>query len=444
LNNVVDVTVHGDSYAPAPESVNAPRIMIVGSGWRFTSGISYYTCRLANAFAERRPTSALLMRSLVPRVLYPGRRRVGVKVNSLTYSPQVSVLDGIDWFWGRSMLAALRFLRSQRPDVLVLQWWTGAVLHSYLLLAVLAARRGTRVVLEWHEVQDTGEARIPGASVYVRHLMGQLLARCCGHMVHSEYDLSLLRANYDLSGPVQIAPHGPYDHLTADPAVGRQRSAFDAPDATSTRTVLSFGVIRPYKGVEDLVAAFDSLPDQVASRLRLVIAGETWEGWTAPLDAVAASPRRDQITVINEYIDDAEVSRLFHEADAVALPYRRSSASGPLHIAMSAGLPVLVSDVGGLHAAAGEYAGAVFTRPQDIEDIARGLTELLGLCGRSFADPHSWSRTLDAYDRLFEAAGILPPRARARQIGRQTQLTPDQLVSQVEALSSPTITGSLR
>jgi len=354
------------------------------------------------------------------------------------------VLEGIDWFWGRSMLRALRFLRSEQPDVLVLQWWTGAVLHSYLLLAAVAARQGTKVLMEWHEVQDTAEVRIPGVSAYVGRLMGRLLARCDGHIVHSAYDLRLLRGAYPLRGPVQIAPHGPYDHVTADASFGRLRSAFDAPDSTSIRTVLSFGVIRPYKGVEDLVAAFDLLPDQVASRLRLVIAGETWQGWTAPLKAVAASPRRDQITVINRYVDDAEVSRLFREADAVALPYRRSSASGPLHIAMSAGLPVLVSDVGGLGAAAGEYAGAVFTEPRDVADIARGLTDLLGLCGRTFPDPHSWMRTMAAYDRLFEATGLIPAAARPTTPGPATQLTADELVSQIVALSSPTIAGSLR
>lgn len=29
----------------------SPRVLVVGSGWRFTSGISYYTCRLANALS---------------------------------------------------------------------------------------------------------------------------------------------------------------------------------------------------------------------------------------------------------------------------------------------------------------------------------------------------------------------------------------------------------
>ena len=55
-----------------PSAPQRPRVLVVGSGWRFTSGISYYTCRLANAFARTRPTSVVLMRRLVPRASTPG------------------------------------------------------------------------------------------------------------------------------------------------------------------------------------------------------------------------------------------------------------------------------------------------------------------------------------------------------------------------------------
>ena len=404
------------STAPTDaRTATGPRVMVVGSGWRFTSGISYYTCHLVNALAERHATSALLVRRLVPVLLYPGRRRVGRRVHDLAYDPAVAVLDGLDWYWGRSALQAAAFLRRERPDVLVLQWWTGAVLHSYLLLALLARRRGVRVVIEWHEVQDTGEARIPGVTAYVSRLLRVLLARCDGHVVHSRHDLALLHRAYPLTGPVEITPHGPYDHLATAPAAGPAGPPTPARAADGGElTVLYFGVIRPYKGVEDLVAAFDLLPAPIAARLRLVVVGEPWEGWTAPLEAVRASPRRDRITVVDRYVTDAEAAAFFAAADAVALPYRRSSASGPLHLAMSAGLPVLVSDVGGLREAAGDYAGAVFTPPADPQAIAHGLVDLVARCGTRFADPHSWTRTLDAYDRLFADIGLPVPAAAVR------------------------------
>lgn len=384
---------------PSTGTAGSPTVLVVGSGWRFTSGISYYTCRLSNALAGVTPTRALLMRGLVPKALYPGRARVGTTVNDLTYDEAVEVYDGVDWYWGASMRGARRFVQETPPDVLVLQWWTGAVLHSYLRLARLARRAGSRVVLEWHEVQDTGEARIPGVTWAVTAAMKRLLRSVDGHVVHSAYDLQLLRQTYDLPDEhVVLAPHGPYDHHSSAAAAARTTG--------DDFTFLYFGIIRPYKGVEDLVAAYDLLPADVREGTRLVLVGETWEGWTAPLEAVAASPNADRITVVNRYVTDAEVAEHFAAADAVVLPYRRSSSSGPLQVAMSEGLPVVVTAVGGLVEAAGDYEGTRFVAPADPAALAEALAEMPALRGQRFRDPHSWDTTVDAYAELFTRIGV--------------------------------------
>ena len=161
------------------------------------------------------------MRRLVPRRLYPGRDHVGAAVaNAVVYPPDVPVYDGVDWYWGPSLTNALRYLDRQHPTVLILQWWTGAVLHTYLRLARYAARRGARIILEWHEGQDVGEAALPGTRRYVRALMPLLLALVDAHVVHSNYDLHAIPAAYSLGDAlVRVMPHGPYDHLVRRTAV---------------------------------------------------------------------------------------------------------------------------------------------------------------------------------------------------------------------------------
>ena len=370
------------------------RVCVVGSGWRFTSGISYYTCRLANALSESHEVSVILMRRLIPRFLYPGRARVGKSVNTLGYDPAIDVYDGVDWFWLPSLIGAIRSLRRHRPETMVLQWWTGAVLHTYLLLAVVARRQGARVLVEFHEVQDTGESRLPLARIYARWVSRAVLRRCDGGLVHSDFDrieVSLRLPVGEL--PLVVAPHGPFDHHL--PA-GR-----DADRAADCETnLLFFGTIRPYKGLEHLVEAFNALtPDEVAS-LRLTVVGEPWEGWTLPIELIERSPHRDRITLVDRYVHDDEVAEFFARADAAVLPYTRSSASGPLHIAMAAGLPVVVTDVGGLRDAAGDYAGAVWVAPSDPAAIRAALLRLPALRGERFADPRSWRDTVAAYEQL--------------------------------------------
>ncbi|WP_433367613.1 glycosyltransferase [Actinoplanes sp. CA-142083] len=381
-----------------PASRDLKRILVVGSGWRFTSGISYYTCRLANALSSRYDVGAILMRQLLPTRLYPGRARVGASLHSLSYASQVQVFDGVDWWGLPSLLRAVQFIRKFRPDVLVLQWWTGAVLHSYLALCLAARLSGARVVIEFHEVQDTGEAAHRWASLYVRKLIKPLLRATAGVVVHSRFDQEQMQRTYDLSTvPQVIARHGPYDHHES---TARRPVAQGEP-----RRLLFFGTIRPYKGLEDLIDAFALLPGDC----RLTVVGETWEGWQLPLDMIAVSPARARIELVNRYVSDAEVNDFFAAADVVVLPYRRSSASGPLHIAMSHGLPVVVTAVGGLVEAAGDYPGVRFAEPGDPAALATAIREAFPLIGTRHADPCTWESTVAAYDKLLTEIGVHAP-----------------------------------
>ncbi|SDT78541.1 glycosyltransferase [Actinoplanes derwentensis] len=381
--------------ASPPPADPRPRILVVGSGWHFLSGISYYTCRLSNALRDRYDVGAILMRRLLPARLYPGRERVGHRLADLHYDAGVRVFDGIDWWAVPSLARAVRFLREFRPDVLVLQWWTGAVLHSYLILVLAARRLGIRVIVEFHEVQDTGEARHRWAARYVRSCIRPLLNRTDGVIVHSRFDRAALDEAYDLGDvPVEVALHGPFDHHR--PSASSLVAAADG-----TCRLLFFGTIRPYKGLEDLIGAFADLGPQY----HLTVVGETWEGWTGPGEMIGYSPVRDRITFVNRYVSDTEVDEFFAEADVVVLPYRRSSASGPLHIAMSHGLPVVVTAVGGLVEAAEHYSGTVFVPAGEPAELREGIVRAAGLSGRRHADPSSWERTVDAYARLLARLG---------------------------------------
>jgi glycosyltransferase involved in cell wall biosynthesis len=232
----------------------------------------------------------------------------------------------------------------------------------------------------------------------VRKCIKPLLRATSGVVVHSRFDQEALQRTYALSTvPQVIARHGPYDHhaaSTSDP------SAFGP-----GRRLLFFGTIRPYKGLEDLIEAFELLPPDC----HLTVVGETWEGWTRPLDMISASPARDRIDLVNRYVTDAEVNAFFAAADLVVLPYRRSSASGPLHIAMSHGLPVVITSVGGLVEAAGDYPGVRFAPPSDPSALAAAIRDAFPLIGERHVDPCSWEHTVAAYDQLLAEIGVLPP-----------------------------------
>jgi glycosyltransferase involved in cell wall biosynthesis len=234
---------------------------------------------------------------------------------------------------------------------------------------------------------------------YVSLAFPLLLHLASGSIVHSEYDRVELQKRFGTDlGSIATFPHAPYDFY------GPVEDRVATPDTPDVTQLLYFGVIRPFKGVDDLIESFNALSPMEARRFRLTIVGETWEGFdVGPL--VRASPYRDYITFVNRYVHDDELAEYLRGADAVVLPYHRSSSSGPLCLTMGCGLRVIVSRVGGLVEAADGYDGAIFVEPGDVDDLRDALLRAESLRGQRFACKGSWQRSADEIAELLSSIG---------------------------------------
>jgi glycosyltransferase involved in cell wall biosynthesis len=381
------------------EVKGVPRVLVIGAGTRFLSGMSYYTIRLTNALAQRFAVAIIPMRQLIPTFLYPGRSRVGSTSTRLELDRTVVTMGEIDWFWGSNLARAVWRLHAWRPETVIFQWWTGSVLHTYLALAMFARLQGTRVVVEFHEVLDTGEQRIALARAWVRVLERPFFGLADAFVIHSEADRQPIGERYSVGNrPWVVIPHGPYDHFSSDdnsPSLPLR----DPP--AGVINLLFFGIIRPYKGLEDLVEAFEMLEDDEVVNYWLTVVGETWEGWELPIRLIEGSRHRSRITLVNRFVEDDEVTAYFAGADAAVLPYHRSSASGPASVAMANGLPLVLTAVGGLLEAVADYEGAILVPPRDPRALRDAIRRLPQLCGSRYHDQHNWEHTASAYEGLI-------------------------------------------
>lgn len=381
-------------------------MLVVGAGTRFLSAMSYYTIRLTNALAGRFSVAVIPMRQLTPTFLYPGRSRVGSTSTRLDYDPAVNVLRGIDWFWAPNLFWDLISVRRWKPDFVVFQWWSGSVLHTYLAIALLARLLRAPIIVEFHEVLDSGEDRIPFARAWVRMLGRPFFRLASAFVIHSDADRGALERRYRLgTRPCVVIPHGPLDHHASKQPSDGSPPLVRRVAPPGALNLLFFGIIRPYKGLEDLVTAFDMLDDEEVKHFWLTVVGETWEGWDLPIRLIQRSRHRRRITLVNRFVDDDEVIAHFAGADAVVLPYHRSSASSPAHVTMSNGLPLVITAVGGLPAAVADYEGAILVPPRDPAVLRDAIRRLPDLCGRRYHDPHSWDRTVGRFGDLMDELG---------------------------------------
>jgi D-inositol-3-phosphate glycosyltransferase len=143
------------------------------------------------------------------------------------------------------------------------------------------------------------------------------------------------------------------------------------------KTLLFFGNIAPYKGLEYLVAALIELSKK-CSTYRLIIAGsvKNCQGyWHTVEQSMILSGVDERIIRKIEYVPDEDTEIYFKAADVLILPYTHVFQSGVLFLAYSFGLPSIAADVGSLREEIIEGETGYVFEPRDSVDLARKIEE---------------------------------------------------------------------
>jgi glycosyltransferase involved in cell wall biosynthesis len=158
-------------------------------------------------------------------------------------------------------------------------------------------------------------------------------------------------------------------------------AVFDSPaggavEPPAGNTLLFFGLIRRYKGLDVLVAALPEIRRRVPD-VRLVVAGDPLEP-IAPVQRLADSLGvADAIEWQLEFVPDSEVAPLVAAAAIVVLPYREIESSGVLALAFGHGRPAVVSDLGAVGDAVREFGAGRAVPAEDPAALAAACAELL-------------------------------------------------------------------
>jgi glycosyltransferase involved in cell wall biosynthesis len=210
---------------------------------------------------------------------------------------------------------------------------------------------------------------------FLLHLWNRAIIRSADHiLLHStQYRQRLVQDGL----PAGKVTHTPLLHLFLSHARLCQleqegwRPA-SPPAADQPFTLLFFGRLERYKGIDHLLTAFTQLRELSGSRLppvRLILAGP---GRLAPLWP-AALPAGVELR--NRLIEDDEALALFQAADLVLLPYADASQSALVASAAFFGKPVLVTRAGALAEYVTEGVTGFVAEPAHPASLARLLAE---------------------------------------------------------------------
>ncbi len=285
----------------------------------------------------------------------------------------------------------LRHRRAARGiDVVNYQWLTLPAFDASLL------PRGPAKVLTTHGFLREAEGGLSAK---------RALERMDAAVALSEYGAERLRASGAIDPDrVHVIPHGAFDYLARMPAGPLP----DELEGAEGPVILSFGLIRPYKGVDVLLRAFAEVEGA-----ELWIVGRPLGVALPELERLAAAaPGR--VRFVTRFVPDSELPAIFGRADIVALPYRSAEQSGVLYTALAFGKAIVASAVGGFPEVLTEHGAGALVTPGDPHALAESLQKLVAapaererLAAAALAaaeGPYSWdtvaASTLDLYRRL--------------------------------------------
>ncbi|OWY63897.1 glycosyl transferase family 1 [cyanobacterium TDX16] len=185
-------------------------------------------------------------------------------------------------------------------------------------------------------------------------------------IVHTQLLKQALVEQFQISQErINVLPHGELGSLYLRHTKGKQipREPY---------TLLFFGRIWPYKGLQYLLKAMPLIAEKIPE-IQLIIAGRG-ENLRKYLPE---NYDRKRYKVIDTFIPPEQVLELFQKSTAVVLPYIESSQSGVALIAYALGTPVIASDVGGLRETIKSGENGLLVPSRDVHVLAEKIVELL-------------------------------------------------------------------
>ncbi len=311
------------------------------------------------------------------------------------------------------MVNGLRFLRaiprllrlSRRVDIVHTQGWE---LSPLGLVAVACLRlSGARVVQTAHNTFERGRP-FPRTNRALARLTAATI-------VHTRADVERAAAQWRLSPEdprLVVIPHGEYGGLartggTADREQARARLGLSPVEPVT----LMFGQLRLDKGLDQLLAALELVPD-----LRLIVAGQEEGALAASRAQLESAALAGRVIVREGFLEMSEAAQLFAAADTAVLPYSVASQSGVLLLAYGFQRPVVVYPVGGLVEAVIDGETGWICARADVDALAETLQATVRagweecrrrgeagaqLAETRFAWPAIAARTEELYERVL-------------------------------------------
>lgn len=304
------------------------KIVVLGPVWPFRGGIAQLNESLVDALVRAgHSVEAVNFTTQYPSILFPGKSQFtdGPKPEGLNATRSLSSINPLSW------RRTARQIIDKKPDLVLVRYWLpfmapalGTVCRTVRKAGIKVLAIADNIIPHEHRTGDHALTKyfLKGTSG-VLYMSGQV-----GNELIEQFA-------YDR--PTAFSPHPIYD-VYGD-AVPREEACRELGLDPTKQYVLFFGFIRPYKGLDLLLEAWEPQADR-----QLIVAGEFYGHKEEYLPLIEAK----NVLLHDDYIPSDRVKYYFSAASLVVQPYKSATQSGVTQIAYNFATPMVVTDVGGL------------------------------------------------------------------------------------------------
>ena len=301
------------------------KVTIIGPAYPLRGGIAHHVYYLERELTERGHTVQVIsFRKLYPGLLFPGKTELDTSALGLDANG-IALLSPLNPFtWAR----AAKTVKSFSPDVVIFQWWHPFFALMVGTLARMFRRNGLKCILECHYV-------FPHESSPFDRLLLKFAAKPVDSFItHSSSDRS------------DLLPFASGKGISVAQLPIPSEFSGGANQTRDGRTLLFFGMVRKYKGLDVLLAAIPKVLAQM--ECRLLVAGEFYDSVDKYQKLIHEYGLEQHVFIDNRYIPNEEIAGIFDRVDVLVLPYLNATQSAVARIALANALPLIASRSGGL------------------------------------------------------------------------------------------------
>jgi glycosyltransferase involved in cell wall biosynthesis len=366
------------------------RVAVVGSIYPQRGGIAHYTAFLANRLSRQYDVRVYAFHQLYPAWLFPGRSQ-----RDPGAAPELAaeIRNWLIPWWPPTWARVYSDWAAWRPQVVVIQWWVTFLAPMTAWLTSRARQLDAEGVLICHNVLPH-EPRLwdPALVTLALGSAGRLIVHSASEQARARQLLTKL--------PVIVIPLPSYGGLSSE-AWTRERAR--ATFGGQGHLILFFGLVRPYKGLLDLLEALPSVRAECRD-VTLWVVGEIWGSDKEYRQKVERLGLRDCVHFVDRYVSNDEAAMYFAAADLVALPYRHATGSAVLQLALGSGVPVVATRTGGMAESVSDGETGFLVEPGDVAGLSLAIRRFFREnCGPAFrqaiagrAECFDWDRMVDA------------------------------------------------